>query len=97
MEIGRIALVILPAVVRVGLMALVHPVITPGLGQDGSCCNGAIQSVSADDTGVRYAQVGLETIAVDQQMLRMMVQLGHRAMHGQDGGLQNIDLVDLLN
>ena len=45
---------------------------------------------------VGNGNIGIETVAVDDKFLGSDLQLVERTVHGQETGMKNIDLIDLL-
>ena len=104
MFLGGIAFVRLPVVLRVFLGQAVHVVVTIGLGKYRSGSNAQVFAVALDDGGVwdvdgitiDHGTVGLESVAVNDDVLRAHLQLIQGTMHGQYGGIEDIDFVYFL-
>ncbi len=76
-------------------MKVNHVFVAPGFCQDGCGRNGSIQAIALDHTGMRYGAVGVKIVAIDEYVGRPDVQLIKCQVHGPDGCMQDIDLVDL--
>ena len=76
-------------------METLHVVVAVGLGQDGSRRYGYVFAVALHHRDVRRVAIGREAVAVDEQMLRTHAQSVDGAVHGQDGGAQDVYLVNL--
>jgi len=93
---GRIALVPVPPVDRVLPVQLDHMLIAVGFCQDGCRSNGSVESIALHNAGVAYLAIGLETIAINDQVPGVDLQAGQCPVHGQKGSIQNIEDIDLL-
>ena len=91
-----VAHVVLPVVVGILLRQADHLVVAVGLGQDGGGSDGEVLAVALDDGGMGQVAVGLEAVAIDDDGLGPHLELVEGTVHGQDGGVEDIDLVDLL-
>ena len=89
-----VALVAVPSVVGMLGMQRCHDAVSLGFSKNRSGRNGLKSGISFNFTAVLYARVGLKPVAVHQQEARSWLQLSNGPVHGQVGGLQNIDLVD---
>lgn len=76
-------------------MELVHPGVPVGFGQDAGRRNGGQPAVSAHQAFVGDEGVGPEAVAVHQEEFRAQAQAIHCQVHGPDGGLKDVDPVDL--
>ena len=95
--LGRgIALVMLPVVVGVLLVQAVHIVVAVGLGQDGGRCDVHQFAIALNHRLVGCVAIGLELITIDNNVLGAYLQPVQRAVHGQDRGVEDIDLINLL-
>ena len=93
---GGIAFVAEPVVKWVFLSQVIHVVVPERLGQDAGGCDGEVFAVALDDGGVRQVAVGLETVAVDDDGFRPKGELVECPVHGEDGGVEDVDVVYLL-
>lgn len=75
-------------------MGLSHPGIPVRFGQDGGCSNGFEFAITTDNAGMGDSQKGFEPVPVDQEMLRGWSECVDRLVHGPNGRLQDIDLID---
>jgi len=91
---GGVACVVLPAVLGVLLGEVVHVVVAIGLGEDAGCGDGEVFGVAFYDGLVGEVVVGLEAVAVDDEGLGTEGELVECAVHGEDAGAQDVDLVD---
>ena len=97
-----IALVGEPVVLGIFLCQAVHVVITIGLGEDAGGSDSEVFAVALDNRrmgqllAVSRVLIGLEAVAIDDDGLRAHFQLIQCPMHGEDRGVEDIDLVDLL-
>ena len=86
----------IPIVVRELFVQPVHIIITIRLGQNGCRRDGKILTVAFHNGGMRNIPVFPEAVTVDKQMLRAQLQPVNSAMHGKEGSVQDIYLVNLL-
>ena len=91
-----VALVALPVVERIFVGKAVHVVVAEGLGQDAGRRYGLILAVALHDGGVGQVAVGREAVAVDDDRLGTCGQLVESAVHGEEAGVEDVYLVDLL-
>ena len=91
-----ITLVAAPAILGVLLCQMSHVVIAEGLGQDARRRDGEVFAVALDDGGPWQVAVGLEAVAIDDDGLRADGELVEGAVHGEDGGVEDVYLVDFL-
>ena len=94
---GWVSLVFIPSIRRILLMQDPHMLVAIGFGQYGGRSYGCINAISPDNAGVRNFFYGLEAIPVHEQEFRILTELLHCPVHGKDGSIQNIDLVDFLH
>ena len=73
-----------------------HLAITADLGQDRGRSNRGHLTVALDHRSARHLQFRA-TVAVDQRQLGCHAQAFDRALHGQHGGVENIQAVNLFN
>lgn len=83
---GGVALVAVPAIVRVFLVLLFHVVVAVGLRQYRCRCNCLVFAVALDDALVRQVTLIDEPVAVDEKELRMYGQFGYCKIHGMKRG-----------
>ena len=93
---GGIAFVAVPVVLGIVLMDAEHIVVTVGLGKDAGGSNAHVGSIALDDGGVGDVLVGHEAVAVDEEVLGAYFQLSNGTVHGEDGGTEDVNLVDFL-
>ena len=74
----RITFVMLPVITWEFLMQFVHVVITISFGKDRSSSYRKIFAISLYNSSMRYVGVLLETVSIDQQMLRTGFQPVYR-------------------
>ena len=104
MLLRGIAFVREPVILGVFLGETVHVVITVGLGEDRSGSDGEVLAVAFDDSGMgdvggnitNHGTVGTKAVTVDDDGLRTDGELIEGPVHGEDGGIEDIDLVNLL-
>ena len=84
-----------PAVLGVDSGLFCHVGIAVGFCQDAGGCDGRVASIPLDVTAVRNV-VGLESVAVDQRVVWSEGQGIQRAVHGEEGGVEDVDFVDFL-
>ena len=75
-------------------MEAVHVVVAAGLGQNGGGGDGQVFTVAFHNGAEGNVGVGLETIAVDDDEFRAHAELVECPVHGQNGSVENVDLVD---
>ena len=92
---GGIAFVTVPSVHGIVLMEGVHVVVAIGFGQDAGSGNGEVLGITLDDGLVRQGLITLETVPVDDEGLGTHFEGVEGTVHGQDGGTQDVDAVDL--
>jgi hypothetical protein len=95
MRLRGVALVHREAVLRVLLVGLQAPGIAPDLGDDGSRRDGRDQQVTLDDGLGRDRQLR-QAIAIDEHLRRRQPQAAHRLAHRLQGGLQDVQFINLL-
>src|SRR3972149_4739700 len=88
----RIALVPVEAVAREAVMHPAHFGVPRRLGEDGGGRNRRMQPVSLDD-GTRRARQPGTPVAIDPGFIRRHAQPLHRALHGEQRGLQDVQAV----
>lgn len=93
---GAIALIAFPIIVWKFPMQATHIGVAPGLGQYAGRGDAGIDAVAFYYTFMSQGLIRTEAIAVDQQEGRFLPQLIDGHVHGLEGGLKNIDLVDLV-
>ena len=91
-----IALIAVPSVAGKLFVQAVHVVVAVGLGQDGRGGDGKVLAVALHHRGVGNVGIFLETVAVDEQVLRTDGELVDGAVHGQERGVEDVDFVDFL-
>ena len=99
-----IAFVGAPVVLGVFFGETVHVVVTVGLGEDRGSGDGEVLAVAFDDSGMgdvggnitNHGTVGTKAVTVDDDGLRTDGELIEGTVHGEDGGIEDIDLVNLL-
>ena len=89
-----VALVAVPSVVGMLGMQRGHDAVPLGFCKNRSGRNGLKSGVSFDFAAVFNTAIRLESVAIHQQKLGNGLELRDGPMHGQVGGLQNIDLID---
>ena len=95
------AFVAVPVILGVFLVYLLHEVVAVGLGQNRGRRDAHHLAVALDDGLVgngfaaRGVLVGVEAVAVHQDVFGARGELIQSAMHRQNGGAQDVDLVDL--
>ena len=93
-QLCAVAFVLREAVLRIFLIHFAHIAVTGHFGKDRRGGNGHAFGIALDDRDFVAGESGL-TVAVDQSKIRLHAQRFHGAAHGEKGGLQNVDLVDL--
>gem|GEM_PF-3387334 len=94
---GAITHVPLEAVGGKLLGVLQHQVVTDGLGQNGGRSNGRVLVITANDgLDTQTFQPG-SAVAVDADMTGLGLQPLDGAGHGQQGGMQDVEAVDLFD
>ena len=83
------------AVLGMTAVQLGHLGITGHLGEDGGGADGGHQAVALDH-GARLHRQCRAAVAVDKDQLGCHGEARHGALHGQHGGVQYIELVDLI-
>ncbi|MNG04421.1 hypothetical protein D3C84_875490 [compost metagenome] len=96
MDGGGIALVPGDAITGVDRIQLGHFPITADLGQDGSRSDGRYLAISLDHRSAGHLELGA-AVAIDQRQLRRHAEPLHRTLHRQHGGMQDVQLIDLLH
>ena len=93
---GRVTLVVVPVVVGVLRVQAVHIIVAVGLGKNR--CSGNVHqfAVALDHGLVRGVAVGFELVAIDHHVLGAYLQSVEGAVHGENRGVEDVDLVDLL-
>ena len=91
-----VALVPADTVTGVDQLERAHFTVTADLGQNRGCRNRRDLAIALDHRRCRHGQFRA-AVAVDQRKLRCNVQAFDRALHGQHGGLQDIEPVDFLD
>ena len=95
--LGRgVAHVLSPLIDRIFRIQLHHPLVAVGFGEDGGGGNRLVGGIALHDATIRDAGFVLEAVAVDQQELRSDRKLLHSAVHGGDGGVEDVQFVNLL-
>jgi hypothetical protein len=93
---GAIAFVPVEAVNRVLFMHLSAQVVTVDFGQNGSRRNGGDQGITSHNgfcTDVKQRQ----SVAIDQHHVGLEAQAFYGSLHGQHGGLQDIETVNFFH
>lgn len=90
-----IALIPCPVVHWILIMGFYYEVIPVCFSQDGGCCNGEIETIPLDDSLVRYLFIWFEVVAIYNNEAEFLFQLVQGHMHRKDGGLEDIDFIDL--
>ena len=93
---GAIALVLVKTIQGVLLVHSVAQTVAVNFGQNGRGRDGGHQCVALDDGLCTYGQGG-QAVAINQHQLRRQSQSLYRPLHGQQGGLQDVDLVYFLH
>ena len=93
---GGIAFVVAPAVVRKLRVQVAHVLVAVRFGQDRCSGNRQVFAVAFDYGLVRNVAVGFEAVAVDNEMLGAHRQRIDGAMHCQNAGVQDVNLVDFV-
>lgn len=93
--LGWIPDISLPTVARKFPRQILHQIITVSFGQYRRSGNGHVFRVSLNDTFKRQITVRLEAIAVDEQQLGPRGQLIQCEVHGSEGSIKDVDLVNL--
>ena len=89
-----VSLVAVPAITGVLGVEAKHVVVAIGLGENGSGGNREIGGIAFDHGGVGNARIGAEAVAVDEQVLGAEGEGCNGAVHGQEGGVEDVDAVD---
>jgi hypothetical protein len=71
-----------------------HVIITVSLGKNRGGCNGKIKLVPLNNGGVRDITVRLETVSVDDDVLRHNFQFIKSPVHGENRSIQDVYLVN---
>ena len=87
--------VAVPAVVRHLHVEFAHVVVAVSLREDGGRGNGEVLAVALDDGLVGQLSVGLEAVAIDDDELRTHSELVEGTVHGEDGRVEDVDVVYL--
>ena len=93
---SRVAFIVIPIIIRELLMKTIHIIISIGFSQYGSGSYRKILPVSFDYCRMGDIGIFIETVAVNEQMLRPDRELANSPMHGQKRGTENIYLINLL-
>ena len=93
-RLRRVAFMFVETVLRPGLVQCQHLCIALDLGEDRGGADFGDAGIALDDGGCRHVDIRA-AVAIDEDMLRRHGQLFHRLFHGQHGGLQDVDAVDL--
>ena len=101
--------VVLPVVLGILLCQVEHILVAMGLGEDAGSGDGLVFGVALHDAGVGESKtlpaplfrgelwgVGLEAVAIDDDGFGSHDELVESAMHGEEGGAEDVDAVDLL-
>ena len=106
---GGISGVARPAILRMLPVEVGHVVVAVGFGQNGGGGDGEVAGVALDEGGVRQGlgeegevgaveggtgAVGVEAVAVDDDKLGAHFEAVEGAVHGQNGGVEDVDFVD---
>lgn len=91
---GRIALVPGQAVAGVERVQLHQEPVPRDLGHDGGSGNRRAEGIPLDHWRLAAREIGQRPGAIDQHPVRRHGQGRHRFLHGSQGRLQNVDLVD---
>ena len=92
----RVAHVAIEAVLRIDGMQRQHARISHGLGEDGGGGNGGNLAIALDHGFDGYRQFRT-AVAIDHRLLRRQAQSSDRTLHGEKGGMQDIELIDFLD
>lgn len=93
---GGVAFVHLPVVAGKAGGEGAHGLVAVGFGEDGGCGDVAEAAVAFDKGFPGEVGVGFEAVAVDDDTAWAHRQGVEGAVHGQDAGVEYVDVVDLL-
>ena len=91
---GGVAGVFFPAILRKFGGQYLHMLVAESFGQNGRCCNAAVESVAPNYAGMRNALHRPKTVAINQQVRGGYGQGGYGPVHGQVAGLCNVELLN---
>ena len=91
---SRVALVVLPLINGVFTIQCVHNIVAVGFGQNRRCGNVEKAAVSFNDTAMRNWRQRVKPVAVYSNVFGWWVELFERAVHGLDGGVEDIHFFD---
>ena len=90
-----VAFVVFPPVGGVFTIQCGHDIVAVGFGQDRCCGNVEKAAVSFDDAAVWNWEQGVKPVAVYRNVFGWWVELFERAVHGLDGGIEDVHFIDL--
>ena len=95
---GRIALVARERILRIQRVHLMHVLVTHRLRQNRGRADRRLGRVAADDGAGRDGRAQprkpRQAVAVDDELVRAAVHGKHRAAHGEEGRMQDVERVD---
>lgn len=93
---GWVSLVVVPSILRMGLVLFQHVCITVCLCQHRRRRDGQILAITFYDALMGDKPVRNEAVAVNNNTARLRAELLQSQMHGLDAGLQDVYLIYLL-
>ena len=91
-----VALVLLETVLGIPDCELLHQAVTAHLGEDGGRGDTGAARVSVDHGAAGHGDLAV-LVSVDEGQVRLNVQTGDGAVHGEEGGPEDVELLDLLH
>jgi len=95
MFFSRVSFILIPVIKRIFFVKTIHIIISVGFSQYRSGGYREVFSVSFYHGSMRNVRIFIETVSVDQQMLRTDRELIDSPVHRQKGGAENVYLVYL--
>src|SRR5688500_15500968 len=92
---GRIAFVRMLVVLRMQLLEFGHHGITMGLGKYARSSDVPEFSIAFHDANMGNGGIWIEAITIDGQYLWNKFQRCNGSVHGEEGGAQDVDAIDL--
>jgi len=93
---GGITHIFVPAIEGILLVQGKHIFIPVCFGQDGGRCNRSVYPVTLYNTGMGDIPIGFKAISIDQEMLGNHLQFIKCPVHGEKGGIEDVDLINFL-
>lgn len=93
--LGRITFILLPVITGIFLMECIHVIVPISFGQHTGSSNVEVLAISLYNCSVGEVLILLETITINQQVLRPHLQPVNGTVHSQDGGIEDVYLINL--